>query len=146
MEALREVSPALAPYHTAILCLAVLCLVALIQSFLSAPLAFIKEEQTPGAPLNFDHSKLSFRVLRTYGNTVENLPAFGFSLIVAIIGGASPWAVNGLAALYLAFRLVFWVVYYSGIGKVAGGPRTLAYVGGLLANMSLAALAIYALL
>jgi len=35
---------------------------------------------------------------------------------------------------------------YSGIGKVAGGVRTLSHVGGRVSNMTLAGLAIYRLL
>jgi len=120
--------------------------IALIQNFLTAPLAFIQEEQQPGMPLRFDHGKLSFRVLRTYCNTVESMPAFGFALLLAIVAGVSASWVNGLALLYLASRLAFWAVYYSGIGKVAGGPRTLAFVVGLAANAVLVIMALWALL
>lgn len=146
METLLDLYPALAAYKIALVCLAVASLMALMQSFLSAPLAFINEEQIPGAPLKHDHSKLSFRALRTYGNTVENLPAFGFALLMAVVAGAAASAVNLLAVAYIIFRLAFWAVYYSGVGKIAGGPRTLMYVGGLLSNIALAVLAIYALI
>ena len=141
-----EAIPILVSYQCALFVLGVLCLTILIQSFLNAPLAFISEEQVPGMPLKSDHSKLSFRVLRTYANSVENLPAFGWALFVAIVAGASPALVNWLAGIYLFFRLAYWAVYYSGRGKIAGGPRTICYVGGWLTNAVLAVMAIYAVM
>ncbi|MEP4034252.1 MAPEG family protein [Roseibium polysiphoniae] len=126
--------------------LAAVSLIALAQSALCAPLAFVNEEQTPGMPLCLDHSQLSFRAIRTYANTTENLPAFGFALVVAITAGASPTLVNWLAGTYLAFRLLFWAIYYSGIGRISGGPRTLSYIGWLAANFILAGTAVQALM
>ena len=146
MNSIFEAIPYLAAYKLSFLVLALLSLIVLIQSFSGAPLAFAPEHQVPGMPIQHDHEHLSFRVLRTYANSVENLPALGFALLMAIAAGASPWAVNLLSGLHLAFRLAFWVVYYSGTGKVTGGPRTLAYVGGALANIGIAGMAIFALI
>ncbi len=146
MNSLFDAIPYLAAYQTSFLILAVLSLATLIQNFLSAPLSFVHEEQVPGLPLKFDHSKLSFRVLRTYANSVENFPAFGWALLVAIVAGASPIIVNWIAAIYFAFRMLFWAVYYAGFGKVAGGPRTMVFVGGLVSNIVLAGVAIWAIL
>lgn len=144
MNTLYEAIPSLSDYHTAFIALAILSLITLIQNFLTAPLAFVKEEQVPGMPLRFDHSKLSFRAIRTYQNSAETLPTFGFSLLVAIIFGVNPSWVNGIVMAYVIFRLSFWFVYYKNFGKIAGGPRTLAFVGGLLSNITLVAMAIYA--
>ncbi len=145
MNSLFEAIPYLEAYRFSFLVLVVLSLIALIQSFVVAPLAFLNDEQTPGMPLRHDHSKLSFRALRTYANTVEILPAIGLALLVTVVAGASPWIINLLAGLHLAFRLLFWAVYYSGIGKVAGGARTMAYVGGLSSNIAIAVMGIFAL-
>lgn len=146
MTSLFEAVPYLAAYQPAFLVLGLLALFILLQSFATAPLAFLKEEQVPGMPLKFDHSKLSFRALRAYGNAVENFPAFGWPLLVAVVAGASPDVVNWLAFIYLAFRIGYAAVYYPGIGKAAGGPRTMFYVGSLLTNIALAGIAIYTLL
>ncbi|WP_164116402.1 MAPEG family protein [Sphingorhabdus sp. Alg239-R122] len=146
MNSLFESLPYLTAYHPALLALALLCLAILIQAILNAPLGFASGEQEPGRPLKGSHEQLSFRVLRTYMNSVENYPAFIAAVLLAIIAGISPVWVNWLAGLHLAFRLAFWVVYYGGIGKVAGGPRTLAYVGGWLTNSILATMAVYTLL
>ena len=136
----------LALYQPALLAFALLCAAVVMQAFLTAPLAFAKQEQAPGMPLEGDHRMLSFRVLRTHANSAESLPPFGFALLLAILAGVGAAAVNGLAAVHVASRLAFWFLYYSGIGRVAGGPRTLAFVGGALSNLAIAGLAIVALL
>ncbi|MEM7615190.1 MAG: MAPEG family protein [Pseudomonadota bacterium] len=146
MDTLFAAAPYLEGYRPSFLVLAALSVVTLIQNFLTAPLAFVREEQTPGMPLQFDHSKLSFRALRTYQNSVESLPAFLAALLAAVIAGASPTLVNVTAGVYLAARLAFWGFYYAGVGKVAGGPRTLSFVICLLANLILAVAAFVALL
>ena len=143
---LFDAVPYLEGYRVSFLVLALLSLVTLIQNFLTAPLAFVKEEQTPGMPLQFDHSKLSFRALRTFQNSAESLPAFLAALLVAIVAGASPAFVNVAAGIYLLARIAFWAIYYSGIGKVTGGPRTMSFVACLLANISIAVAAIWALI
>ncbi len=137
MNSIIEAVPQFLAYQPAFIALMFLCLTLFIQSFLTAPFAFAKLQQAPGMPLTGDHSMLSFRVLRTYSNSVENLPAFGFTLLIAIFVGVDPSLVNWTAAIHVAFRLAFWAVYYSGVGKIAGGPRTLCYVGGMLANLVL---------
>ena len=142
---MTELVTLLGPYQSALMVLAGTAIIALVQSFLCAPLSFIKEEQVPGMPLRLDHSRLSFRAIRTYQNSVESLPPFLAALLLAIMVGVPAGAVNGLAVAYLVFRLAFWAIYYSGIGRVAGGARTLAYVGGLLANLALAGWALVAI-
>lgn len=134
---------ALSPYQPALIALGALCLAVLIQGFLTAPLSFLKEEQAPGMPLQGDHNLLSFRAQRTFSNSVESLPPFGFSLAIAIIAGLSAPLVNWLAALHVLARIAFWGIYYSGVGKVAGGPRTMAFAAGAFLNLVLICAALY---
>ncbi len=140
-----HVSQSLLAYEPALIAFAVLCLAVLLQALLSAPFAFLKEEQAPGMPLRGDHTLLSFRVLRTHLNSVENLPVFGFSLLVAIAAGVGPGPVNWIVAIHVTSRLAFWGVYYAGVGAVAGGPRTITFIGGALSNLVLICMALYAL-
>lgn len=137
--------PFVSQYQPALLALAILSLIALVQSFLTA-FAFTSGEQAPGMPLNGDHSMRSFRIIRIHANSVESLPALGFALVVAVLAGANASLVNWLALIHLGFRVAFWIVYFTGVGKIAGGPRTLCYVGGLLSNIALAVTAIFALI
>ncbi len=146
MTSLFEALPYLEAYHCALLALSVLTFAVLIQGLLVAPLGFAKDEEAPGMPLQGTHANLSFRVLRTFANSTENLPMFIAALLLAIIAGVDATWVNWLAGLHVAFRLLFWLVYYAGVGKVAGGPRTIAFVGGWLTNVILAGMVVYALL
>jgi len=143
MNSFFEALPFLSSYQLSISVLAALCLTTLVQNFLTAPFAFVNEEQVPGMPLRHDHSKLSFRAIRTHANSAESLPVFGFALLVAIIAGTAPAIVNWAAGIHFIFRMLFWAIYYSGVGKAAGGPRTIAFVGALLANIVLAAAALW---
>lgn len=134
-------------YHVAIVALSLLCIAVLIQAFLAGVIGLSKAGgELPGAPLQGNHASLSFRVLRTYGNSVENLPAFGLCVFLAILGSANSALVNWLAALHVGARLAFWAIYYSGVGKVAGGPRTISYVLGWFINLILALTAFVSLL
>lgn len=131
---LNGMSIDVASYQPALLALSLLCLMVLLQNLLTAPFAFLKQQQSPGMPLKGDHSLFSFRVLRTHANSVESLGPFGLIVIVAVLVGIHASLINWLASLHVILRLGFWLVYYSGKGKVAGGPRTICFVGGLLAN------------
>ena len=145
MNSLFEILPYLAEYQPSLLMLAILCFAILIQSLLLAPLAFAPGREEPGIPLTGSHKDFSFRVIRTHANSVENLAPFVAMILLAAIAGVSPIWVNWLAGIHLAARLVFWGVYYSGIGKVAGGPRTISFIAGWLTNTILAGMTIYAL-
>lgn len=146
MNSIMETIPQLTAYQPALLALAVLCFVLLTQNLLTAPLAFANGDQSPGAPLRGDHTSFSFRVVRTHLNSVEAMPAFGLSLLIAILVGVNSSLVNWVAAIHVVARLGFWAVYYSGVGKVAGGPRTLFFVGGMASNVVLTGACIYTLL
>lgn len=146
MSDIHEILPSLAAYHASLTALAILLVSVLIQSVLLAPLAFVKGEQAPGMPLKGDHKDFSFRVIRTHGNSVENLPIIIGTLALAIVAGVSPEWTNWLVGLHVMFRFLFWAIYYAGTGIVAGGPRTLSFVGGWLTNMILAGMTVYSLI
>lgn len=143
MSSVLETLPQLAAYQPALLALSILCLAVLCQTLLTAILAFANGEQTPGMPLQGDHTLLSFRVIRTHANSVESLPPFGFALLLAIFAGANEALVNWAAIIHLVARLGFWAVYYRGKGKIAGGPRTICFVAGMLSNVVLVVACIY---
>lgn len=138
MDSLTDLINGFDQYRPALIALTVLCLAVLVQSFLAGILGFKDGVEVPGIPLKGNHQDFTFRALRTYGNSVENLPAFAIVVVLAVIVGASPGLVNWLAGIHVAIRLAYWGIYYSGIGKVAGGPRTGVYVLGWLVNLVLA--------
>lgn len=146
MESIIENLPMLTPYQPAIVWLLVLCISILIQSFLAGVLGFANGKEVPGLPLKGTHADKSFRVLRTYANSTENFSVLVATMIIAILAGASPVVVNWLVGLHVVLRTVYWAVYYSGVGKAAGGPRTITYVAAFVINVILAGVAAYAML
>ena len=145
MQSILETVPQLSGYAPSLFATTLLTGAILIQSFLAGVLALGPGHQVSGMPLNGDHSDKSFRVMRTYGNSTENLPALIAAIALAIIAGVGTVWVNWLVGLHVAFRLAHWAIYYSGKGKVGGGIRTIVYVLGLLTNFILIVLALIAL-
>jgi uncharacterized MAPEG superfamily protein len=88
------------PYFPAVIALTTLIFAIPIQSFLTGVLGLAKSDEVPGMPLKGNHADFSFRVIRTYGNSVETLPLFAATLFLAIATSASPAWVNGLAGLH----------------------------------------------
>lgn len=146
MESMIEIMPHLAAYYPAFVGLIFLCLIVLTQGFLAGAFGLGGGEEVAGMPLQGNHTKLSFRLLRTYGNSTENFSVMVTTTFLAILAGVSVVLVNWLVGLHLLCRLIYWCVYYSGVGKVAGGLRTIVYVGGLLANIVLALAAAYTIM
>lgn len=135
----------LANYGQALTALMVLCIAVLIQAWLCAILAFSeKGGQTPGS-IKGGPELFSWRVLRTYLNSTENIALFGLVLLTAMIVGVSPKWVNLLAIIHVGARLLFWPVYYSKIGIKTPGLRTLCYIAGNVANLALAIMTLLAL-
>lgn len=146
MQSILETFPHLTAYVPALYALTLLCLAVLIQGFLAGVLGFAGGEETAGLPLRGDHSKLSFRAIRTYQNSTENFSVLIATTLLAIIAGVGVTFVNVVVWLHVATRLVYWGVYYAGIGKVGGGVRTITYVAALFMNIVLAVATAYRLM
>ncbi|MGO4381229.1 MAPEG family protein [Pseudoduganella sp. RAF19] len=75
------------------------------------------------------------RARRAHANAVENLAVFAPVVIIASLNGVSTPATILAAKVYLAARLVHYVVYSAGIPVL----RTLAFVTGAGATLVIAA-------
>lgn len=133
-------------YDLTIISLAALAIIVLLQSFLGAVFGLVLGPSVPGEVPEGSHSNFGHRALRTYQNSVENLPAFAVAAIAAMLAGADPWTVNVLSASYVGTRVLYWAVYYGNVGAHAGGPRTLLYIIGMTLNFALAIFALLAVL
>jgi uncharacterized MAPEG superfamily protein len=81
-------------------------------------------------------SQLTGRKLRAHWaqlNAFEAFPAFAAAVIIAHIAGGNPTSIDGLAVLFVAFRLVYGYCY------IADKPstRSLVWLGGLLCVIGL---------
>ena len=134
----------LATYQLAILMTALLLIAVHAQNFLSALYKIIWGKQPPGKTATGDYDNKTFRFYRTHMNSVENLSMFIAALALAMITGVNASLVTWLVAIHVIARLAFWGVYYSGIGAIAGGVRTIVFVIGFTASVILAASALRA--
>lgn len=83
-----------------------------------------------------DYERLSPRQRRAYAahqNAYENFPFFAAAVIVAVTQGASIDAINRLAIVYVAIRIVHGLLY---IGDYATA-RSTAYALGLFVNIAI---------
>lgn len=133
-------------YRLAIVALAVLCLMVLIQTVLGVIFGMIVGREEPGGKYVGGYDEFGFRTLRTHLNSTETLAVFAISLLLALFAKVSPEWVNGLAILYVATRILYWILYYAGVGRNKGGPRTIIFVAGWATNVVLATLALFSLL
>ncbi len=99
-----------------------------------------KLKMVPGAHHTPDFANPSYRLDRTYMNSVEMMVFYTALVITAIMAGADPLWVNLLAVLGLVFRVMANVIYLRGIGGQYGGLRTGLIVGASAVNIGLALL------
>ncbi|HUL96818.1 MAG TPA: MAPEG family protein [Usitatibacter sp.] len=76
------------------------------------------------------------RLRKAHANAIENLAVFATLLLVAYAIGVTGPAVAGLAILYFWSRVVHAVAYTFALPWV----RTLAFFGGFIAQMGVAAM------
>lgn len=114
--------------------------------FLAGALGLARSDEVPGQPLKGSHKDSSFRIIRTYGNSNENFSILIASALLAVLAGVPANWVNWLVGLHILVRMLYWVVYYGGFGKVAAGPRTIIYTMGWLLNAVLAIITAYVII
>lgn len=136
----------LATYQTALMLSALLIVAVHAQSFLSAMYKIVLGKQAPGVPAAGDYTDKTFRIYRSHMNSVENLSMFLGALAIAIVAGVSPTLVNWCVIIHVIARLAFWAIYYTGIGALAGGIRTIVFVTGFMASLVLGIAALFAIM
>ena len=100
----------------------------------------------PGQRHEADFSDPSYRLDRTYMNSVETIGFFIALVFAAILAGANPILVNIFAALVLLMRIGQNVVFLRGIGKPYNGIRTRMATVSAFGNFGLALTTIWAVL
>lgn len=146
MDSILDAFPQLAAYQPTFVAMVLLTVVVLIQGFLAGALGLGRSEEIPGRPLKGNHSDSSFRIIRTYGNSTENFSVLIATALLAILAGVPAGWVNWLVGLHVLLRMLYWVIYYAGFGKVAAGPRTITYTMGWFLNAVLAMMTAYVII
>ncbi len=123
----------LAPYHIALTVSALLMLVVLLQNFASVAVSHSKDDGThvAGTPMGSGPDELTFRLARSFANSLENIPLFVFSIVLAIAFAMEPFVVNLVALVFVAARLGHWGAYAANKRSL----RSMCFVLGLFTNI-----------
>lgn len=134
-----------AAYGHAIVSIAIWSIIVLLLSPISAALK-TRTGLAPGGTPVADYADRTYRIDRSYHNTVETLTVFAAVTLAAMLAGAPPFWVNMLASATLVARIVMIFIHIQGFGRPANGPRTGLYVLGWALQIAMAVLAIVAVL
>jgi len=96
-----------------------------------------KLKMVPGAHHAPDFSNPSYRLDRTYMNSIETMVFYTALVLTAVMAGADPTWVNVLAVVGFLLRAAANILYLRGIGGHYGGVRTGLIIGGAVVNLCL---------
>ena len=134
----------LQPYALALVAVALLVLLVIVQSFHSTFVNAIKRESTTGMPVEGTYADQHWRIYRVHQNSVENFSIFAAAVFAAVLTGVSSGLLATLAWIHLAARIAHWIIYLMGIGPAGAGPRTMAFVIGFFSTGIIALLVVIA--
>jgi uncharacterized MAPEG superfamily protein len=137
----------MAAYSISIVGVLILCLLSIVLAVYSGA-SKGRAGALSGPVLPLDDDNLLYRIDRVHLNTVEALPPFFVTALLAMMVEVRPIVLATLVWVYVAIRLIHVAIYLRG-GKAAkgGSVRTILYVAGALVTVVLmavtAAAAIY---
>ena len=133
------------PYGAGIICLMIFVIITLMHGgYVGYQKADAKIKA--GSEPDLDYGTVVYRSHRAHQNAAENMGAITAALVFAVLAGASAFWVNWLMLAFLILRVVYLVIYMTGTGKEAQGPRTFAYVASWAINIAIAVMAMLAVL
>ncbi|GAA0300961.1 hypothetical protein GCM10009128_20130 [Psychrosphaera haliotis] len=118
----------------------VLSLIAmvLIQQLIATVAHRKQSEYIPGVvSAELDHFSFVFRSNRTFLNSLENVPVFILSVIIAIMVGVTPQHLLNVTIVFFIARLVHMVLFYAIATNKNPSPRSYFYMIGLFAQLYL---------
>lgn len=126
--------------------LASVALFALIALFLGPWIGTLRANAglAPGEMPRADYRDRTYRIARSYQNTVEMVGVFGAVVAAAVLAGAAPFWVNLFASIALLARIAMIFVHIQGIGMPERGPRSLLFGLGWLMMVLIALIALVA--
>ena len=125
-----------APYGHALVSVALYGLVVQVLNALTG-IRKGSENLEPGAGYEADYDNPSYRLDRTYMNSIEMMVFYVALVFAAVLAGANPFMVNLFATLGVILRIAINVVYLRGIGKAYGGLRTMLVIAASVCNLGL---------
>ena len=133
-------------YDFALLGVWVILLTVLIQALVASYAKASRPDHIPGKLLTSSHDSFVFRAERTFMNSLENLPVFLGTALIAVLAGASPHWTEKLIWIYAGARLLHMALYYAIATEKNPSPRSWFYLLGVLANLGLLGVTLFALI
>ena len=127
-------SEMLAPYADAIPLIVLIVILVMAQSFVAAFFRNAVEKHEAGAALEANHGSATYRMVRSFENSLENVAMFFPAVALAVIAGVSPGWVYWVSLLFLLSRAAHWACYALNIPPA----RTLSFAVGFFATLALA--------
>ena len=124
----------LAPYADALFIVSLLMILIIVQSFVGAFFRNAIEKYQAGEPLPANHDSATYRMVRSFENSAENLILFLPVFVLAIAASVSPTWVWWVALLFTVGRAAHWAMYAMNIPML----RTVAFAIGFFATLALA--------
>ncbi len=124
------------PYSLSLIAVSVLVLMVMLQNITSASIRHSASQGThvPGSLVEPDHADTSYRLARSFGNSLENFGAFIVTIALAIIFAVDPFWVNLSASVYVVARVGHWAAYAANRPPL----RSLCFAVGFFSNFALA--------
>ena len=133
----------LQPYASALVAVALLVLLVVVQSFHSTFVNAIKRESTTGMPVEGTYSDQHWRIYRVHQNSVENFSIFAAAVFAAVLVGVNAGWLATLAWVHFLARVAHWIIYLLGFGPAGAGPRTIAFVIGFFSTAIIALMVVF---
>ncbi|MEC7120642.1 MAG: MAPEG family protein [Pseudomonadota bacterium] len=133
-------------YQSALWALWVVIATVFVQGMIAAAIKAKQPNAIPGQmPEGLDHHSIVFRTSRTHLNSLENLPVFLGTAIIAILAHANPTWTTLWIWLYAIARLAHMLLYYAIATNRNPSPRSYFYLLGVIANIALLVLIVITL-
>lgn len=128
----------LATYGWALSGLWLIVATVFVQGFVAAMAHARSDNAVPGKmDDDLGHESFEFRAHRTFHNSLENLPAFAFPVILAMLIDVDAGLLAALVWVYALARLLHMVLYYAIATNQNPSPRSYFYLIGWLATATL---------
>ena len=124
----------LTPYSDVLLILSFVMIIVMLQSIVATIFRNAVEKYQAGEALPANHASITFRMVRSFENSLENVVILAPVLAVAIATSISPAWVWWVAVLFLIGRLGHWAMYALNIPAL----RTAFFAMGFFATLALA--------
>lgn len=125
-------------YGDSIFVLTLLVAMIVIQAIIATAAHRKQTEYIPGVVDDkLDHHSFVFRSHRTFMNSLENVPVFVLTAMLAMFSAVDPQTLYWSVVVYTAARLVHMVLFYKIATNKNPSPRSYFYMIALLTQLFL---------